>query len=330
MLLDIVAILGGLVLLTVGAEALVRGASTLAARFGVSQFVIGLTIVGFGTSAPELFASSIAAWKGISEIAVGNVVGSNIFNIAIILGLTVIVRPMTIDLLGIRRELGWMIAAAFVPLIAIVTGGEIGRLIGAIGVAMLITYTVRSYYIGKKDPDSITAGLPGEHDTSGPALHWSETPLVATVMVIAGLGMLVLGSALLVEGAVGIAKALNISELVIGLTIVAAGTSMPELATSIVAARRSKPELALGNILGSNVFNIFGILGVACILTPQTITRQTLVLDTPVMILVSVALAIMCATGRVLSRKEGVALVVVYLAYLGSLLFWAPGYFAAA
>ena len=319
----------GLVILTLGAEGLVRGSAGLAARLGVPSFVIGITVVGFGTSTPELSASVMAALRGSSDLAVGNVVGSNIFNLAVILGVVAVLKPIPIRLAAVRVELGWMVAAALVPLLGLLDGGRIGPALGGVLVGLLVVYTVRGVLAGRRHPDAPAAVMEGElGEMLTPAASGRGAVLREIGLSIAGLAALVVGAGMLVDGAVRIAVAAGMNELVIGLTIVAAGTSLPELATSITAARRGKPDLALGNVLGSNVFNTIGILGFASIVRPQEISRQAMVFDTPVMILVSVVTAVMCVTGARITRREGIALLLAYVAYVVVLLTLAPRWFA--
>jgi len=339
----------GLGLLTFGADLLVRGSSSLALRLGISPFVVGLTVVGFGTSSPELAASLAAAIRGSGDIAVGNVVGSNIFNIAVILGLTALIVPIPIRFRAIRAELLWTVVAGAVPWLALlVAGQQISRWMGAVIFAGLGVFLVRAFIVGRRAPDApeprleadlleLVPGAPRSAGTTGhadsqtttrPRFAFTQTAWWAVVLSIVGLGLLVGGSQLLVGGAVSIARSLGISELVIGLTIVAAGTSMPELVTSIAAALRKSADLALGNILGSNVFNIFGILGLTAIVAPQRVTQQSIVLDTSVMFGISVLLAVMCFTGSKISRWEGAVLIVLFAIYTTVLIAWAPGWFA--
>lgn len=321
--MSLLLIVVGLALLTVGAEALVRGASSLALRAGVSGFVVGLTVVGFGTSTPELGASVAAAMRGASDLAVGNVVGSNVFNIAVILALTALVRPIPIGLAAVRIELMWMCAAALVPFLALATGGTLGRGSGILLAALLVAFVVRSYLVGRRAPDAPEPAM--ERDIAEMAAPAPErrNALVAAAQVLVGLALLVVGSQALVAGATDAARAMGVSELVIGLTVVAAGTSAPELVTSLVAAVRGRSDLALGNVLGSNVFNAFGILGVAAMISPQRVSGQVLALDAPVMVAASVGLAVMCVTGRVISRREGALMLAGYGVYLGALIWLA-------
>ena len=331
MLWDLLLILVALLVLTLGAEMLVRGSIAVAQRMGVSGFFIGLTIVGFGTSTPELCTSLVAAARGEGDIAVGNVVGSNIFNIAVILGVTALIAPIPLQLHMVRRDVRIIIAVAFTPLIAILTGGVIGRWLGAAMVASLLVYLWTGYVIGRKQnqrdlEQAAERELEREH-TLGPS-SWLGRPLASTLFIVVGLGALVAGSTLLVNSASSFARELGISELVIGLTIIAAGTSAPELVTSLVAAIRKQSDISVGNILGSNIFNILGILGITCAITPQRITPQVFSLDLPVMIVLSIACIPIMRSGARISRGEGVLLLAGYAAYMVVLFLYAPAWFA--
>ncbi len=321
----ILLIVLGLVLLTIGGEALVRGASTLASRMGISPFVIGLTVVGFGTSSPELAASVHAVLNGVGDIAVGNVVGSNIFNIAVILGLTAALAPIAIDRAAVRTELVWTGTAAFVPLIALVGidgRATIGRISAAVLLATMAVYLVRAFIAGRRAGAEAsmvggiaTLGTGDAPKTAGAGALWASL-----AFVIVGLGALVLGSNWLVDGAVEIARSVGLSERVIGLTIVAAGTSLPELVTSVMAAVKKQPELAVGNVLGSNVFNAFAILGITAMVRPQGVGMSTLALDVPMTVLVTGLLAWACLAKARLGRVTGAVLLISYAGYLAVLL----------
>jgi cation:H+ antiporter len=310
-------------LLTVGAEALVRGASFLALRMGVSPLFVGLTVVGFGTSSPELGASLAATLRGSSDVSVGNVVGSNIFNMAVILGITAVIRPVRIALSEIRRDVLVAIAAAFVPWAALVTGGAIGRATGAVLLAALAVYLVSAYRAGRRasvaqrelarrEVDSTlgTGGRPGGRGAT--ALHGA--------LAAGGLGLLVFGSGLFVESALALGRAFGVSELVLGLTVVAAGTSLPELLTSLLATVRGSTDLAVGNVVGSNIFNLFGILGACAVAAPQRVDPWVLTVDAPVMVLATAALIPILRRDGCITRAEGGALLAGYAAYLAVLL----------
>lgn len=317
-----------LLLLTAGAELLVAGASALARRAGISPFVVGLTVIGFGTSTPELFTSVVAAFRGQGDIAVGNVVGSNVFNVAVVLGLTAVIRPVPVHLKAVRREVWVVIAVSLVPFAALLSGGTLGRVAGGLMVAGLVAFIAGSYVEGRRQATALAGTEPFDLDAAGvPGRGWRRHPVVSCVAVLAGLGTLIVGSHLLVTSASSLARAIGLSDLVIGLTIVAAGTSAPELVTSVIAARRGQTDMAVGNVLGSNVFNVLGILGLTCCLQPQTVPFQSLALDLPVMFVSAVALLPIVSSESRISRTEGAVLLVGYAAYLAVLITLAPGWF---
>jgi cation:H+ antiporter len=309
------ALLGALLLLTLGAELLVRGSVAVAQRFGVSSFFIGLTIVGFGTSSPELLASLVAALRDQGDLAVGNVVGSNILNIAVILGVTALICPIPVRLAVVRGEVVVVIAVSSLPWVAtLLANGVVERWLGALSVAGLVAFLWRGYVVGtrQKEGGEQLEELLAEHDVP-PRVR---DRVVEIGMIVAGLLLLVFGASLLVESASAIARSLGASELVIGLTIVAAGTSAPELVTSVVSALRGQSDIAVGNVLGSNVFNMLGILGTTSLVRPQTISDQIVWLDAPLMFALSLALLPIVGTGARISRTEGAFLLVAYAAYV--------------
>ncbi|MFH0943853.1 MAG: calcium/sodium antiporter [Planctomycetota bacterium] len=317
-------LLAALILLALGAEGLVRGSVGVARRCGISSFFIGLTIVGFGTSTPELFTSIVASLRGQTDIAVGNVVGSNIFNTALILGLTALVCPIPVRLAVVRREVLVVIAASVLPYLALSSGGVLGRPQGALFLGLLGIYLIRGYRAGRRE-GALEAALEQELEAELrlPVVKRPPGLVVNVVWIILGLAVLILGSRLLVHSSSALARSLGVSDLVIGLTIVAAGTSAPELFTSIVAAARKQSDIAVGNILGSNIFNLLGILGTSALVTGQRISGQLLWLDLPLMILLAVVLLPIVLTGALISRFEGAVLALVYLAYLFTLYFLA-------
>lgn len=309
MLLDIVFIVVGLVVLVAGGEALVRGASTLAAKAGISPLVIGLVVVSAATSAPELAVTLDAVLRGEPDLAVGNVVGSNIVNILFILGISALVMPLIIKRQLVRFDIPVMVGIS-VLLVAVSLDGSITLVDGLLLLAGLALHTVMSIVIGRREGSGA--------ETVEPALNSKPAPLwLALLLLIAGIGLLVLGARLLVDGAVGIATALGISSLVIGLTVVAVGTSLPELATSIIAVRRGERDMAVGNIVGSNIFNIGMVLGLPAVLFGQGIpvSPAAIALDLPLMLATAVALLPIAFTGFAVARWEGVLFVLLYLAY---------------
>ncbi|HEU4417478.1 MAG TPA: calcium/sodium antiporter [Planctomycetota bacterium] len=306
----VVLFLAGLALLPLGAEALVRGASRLAAAAGVSSLVIGLTVVAFGTSAPEMAVSVKASWSGQADLAVGNVVGSNIFNVLFILGASALITPLLVARDLVRRDVPLMVALSGIVL-WMAHDGRISRLEGVLLFLGLIVYTVwivrasRSENVGGKAPSA--ASVPNDRS--------SVTANIALVVV--GLAMLVLGSGWLVDGAVQFARWMGVSDVVVGLTIVAAGTSLPEVATSILATLRGERDIAVGNVVGSNIFNIMGVLGLSGIVASDGIPVLASLqrFDIPVMIAVALACLPIFARGCVIPRWEGLLFLAYYAAY---------------
>ncbi|MEQ9569602.1 MAG: calcium/sodium antiporter [Longimicrobiales bacterium] len=305
-------IAGGLLLLLFGAEWLVRGAASLAASAGVSPLVIGLTVVAFGTSAPELAVSIGAAVRGDAGIAGGNVGGSNIVNVWVILGTAALITPLVVDVRMVRIEVPVMVAVS-VLLVGLSWDGLLTRVDAAVlltGLAGYLAYMIRSS--GADDGDGIEAPSDDASATSKRGGRWADAGRVA-----GGLVLLVVGSGWFVDGARRLAESLGVSELVIGLTIVAAGTSLPELATSIVAARRGERDIAVGNVVGSNVFNVLAIMGVTAVLPSHGVAVEASArgFDLPVMVLAAVVCLPVFASGRRISRWEGALFVALYAAY---------------
>ncbi len=323
-MLTVIYILLALIVVSVGAELLVRSASLLALRAGVSPLFIGLTIVGFGTSSPELGASVTATLHGLNDVSVGNVIGSNIFNIAVILGITAAICPISVKIEELRSELKVAIAAALLPFLALAYGGVLPRHLGILMVAGLLAYLVRTYLVNRRATETEQKLLAEEVketlkiEKSGQRLI--DNTWINLIFIVIAFAMLISGSHAFVEQAVSLARAFHISELVIGLTIISAGTSLPELVTSLMAARRGNVDIAVGNVIGSNIFNVFGILGVCTAIKPQTVSMQVLSVDAPLMLLASLALIPIMKSGAVISRKEGAALLLGYLLYLTFLL----------
>jgi cation:H+ antiporter len=299
----------GLVLLYFGAEGLVRGSSSLALRLGVGPLLVGLTVVAFGTSAPEMMVSVKAAYLGQGDISVGNVVGSNICNIGLILGFCAILVPIKVASQIVRIDTPIMIAATALA-IAVLYDGSLSRMEGIIFFLLLVVYVIFSIRLAKKqatDPLAQEFAEEVKMSKRGVALD--------VLMVIGGLVMLVFGARFLVDAAIEIAKAFGLSEAVIGLTIVAVGTSLPELATSLVAAIKKEADIAVGNVVGSNIFNIFGILGVSAMITPLSSSGITGV-DLAVMAVFALALLGFSATGHRITRTEGLIMLVPYAGYV--------------
>ena len=308
MTLDLVALTGGLALLVAAASVLVRGAAALALRLGLTPLVVGLTVVAFGTSAPELVVSVQAALAGAGGIAVGNVVGSNVANVGLVLAVAVLVRPLASDASLFRRDLPALVAVTVVAAL-LLADRQLGRWEGAALVAGLVAYLVWSVRAARRQ--SAGVDLDPGLAPRGPA--WRDALFVA-----AGLGGLVVGADLFVDAAVRLAEAAGVSNAVIGLTVVAVGTSLPEFATTVVAVLRGESEIAVGNVVGSNLFNLLGILGAAALVRPLAAPGLE-PLDVGVMAAFTLALAVMLWTGRRLVRAEGAALLAGYAGYLAYL-----------
>ena len=311
MILISASLIAGLVLLAVGAEALVGGAVAIARRFNMSPLLIGITIVGFGTSLPELIVSVEAAFKGSPDIAIGNVVGSNIANVLLIGGVAAVIAPVAARFLDYRRDLIVMVAAS-VLLLGLGYWGGVSRLAGLLMVAALVSYL---YYTARK-----SRVADGELVEAIEVPAWRRPLPVAIGLVILGLIGLFGGARLLVSAAIDISRMIGLSEAVIGLTVVAVGTSLPELATSVAAALRKHTDVALGNIVGSNIFNVLGILGVASMIKPIAISPGIASVDIPFMIGTLLLLAGLIAFRAGISRVAGGALLAAYAGYVVLLL----------
>jgi len=297
-------LLVGLVVLTVGAELLVRGSSALALRLGLSPLVVGLTVVAFGTSAPELVVSVQAAQRGSAAIAVANVIGSNLCNLALILGLCALARPLTANHAVIRREVPLLIAATLGASLLLLDH-TLGRFEGALLLGCLIALTVTTLRRARQETDQSYDHRP----TRSPRL-----PL-ALLLTAGGLGLMVMGSDQFVDGAIIIARELGWSEKLIGLTIVAIGTSLPELAASFVAVLKGENDVAIGNVVGSSIFNLLGILGVTGLVQAIHLPELSL-LDLGVLTGVTISVLPLVSSGGRITRAEGAGLLVVYFAYV--------------
>lgn len=309
----------GFGLLIGGAELLVRGASALALRLGISPLVIGLTVVAIGTSAPELAVSVQAALTGKADLAVGNVVGSNIFNVLFILGLSALIVPLVVARQVVRVEVPLMVGAS-VLLLVLALDGQVRRWEGALLAAGMAAYLVYAIVEGRRE----SAGEPSAPGATG---LLARLP-VQLVLIGAGLALLVLGARWLVGGAVAIAQFFGLSEAVIGLTIVAAGTSLPEVATSVVAALRGQRDIAVGNVVGSNIANILLILGVAALVTPDGLSVAPAIARFDLLVMLAVALACLPIffTGHRIARWEGGLFLAYYVAYTLYLVLDATGH----
>lgn len=302
-------IVAGLVLLFVGGEALLRGSVSLAHKLGVSRILIGSVIIGFGTSMPEMTVSVGAALKGSPDIALGNVIGSNIANILLILGLSALIYPIATRVESCHREVLVMLGSA-VLLAVLMLAGALNLPSGALMLALLSAYIVYSYRMDRRTPAPPSAT---QQDDDEASYHYAA-PL-ALVLCAAGLAALVGGSVLLVDGATAIARDLGVSEAVIGLTLVAVGTSLPELATAVICSLKKQGDLIIGNILGSNLFNILAILGVTALLKPIPASAQMLAFDIWVMLAASLFIALLLLRGIRMGKIIGAAMMTAYTAY---------------
>lgn len=319
-LLDALMVVGGIALLGFGADLLVRGAVTIAKAARLSGAVIGLTIVSMGTSLPELTVSVSAALRGASDLAMGNVVGSNIFNVGAVLGVSALILPMRVHGSAVRLEWPFMFLASLI-LLLLARDGYLDRLEGGFFVVALVAFTSYAVLISRSAVSGEEAAdIAEEVQRRAPKAH-SRTIGLAIALVAGGVALLVLGGEFLVRGAVSMARAFGMTERLIGLTIVSIGTGTPELATSIVAARRGQSEIALGNVIGSNIFNVLGILGVTALVTPLSISPQMLGSDMWWMLGLSFVLFPMMRSRAVVSRAEGAMLLLAYGTYLALLAF---------
>ncbi len=317
MYLEVVA---GLVVLLFGGEALVRGAIGLAERLRLSKLVIGLTVVALGTSAPELVVCIEAALEGVPDIAIGNVVGSNIANVLLVLGLPALIYPINCSFDGPVRRNSAMMVLATLLLVAVGWTRELTAWEGAIFVLLLVAFIVYSYHQARLHGDRSPVALTEELETGTPTSFW-----LAAIFVGGGLVALAVGSNLLIDGAVEVAEAAGLSQTVIGLTLVAVGTSLPELATTIVAAWHRHGDVAVGNIVGSNMFNILGVMGVTALVAPVPVPQQILHFDAWVMLAVAVVMLLLVMYGRPIGRLVGCVFSVVYGAYVAAQFYGLSG-----
>lgn len=317
MLSNILILAAGLAVLTLGGEALVQGAAKLARSMGISALVVGLTIVAFGTSAPELAVSAVACLQERDSLAVGNVVGSNIANLLLVFGLGATLTPMRISSNVVRVDGPIMLAATLLfSIFAYATWIVIGRAEivlwhGIVLTVLLGVYITWTYRFSKSEPEAV-------QEEFAEAVRKGRSRILYVVLILIGLAGLKYGADLIVHGAVGIASTLGISERVIGLTIVAIGTSLPEIATSLVAVRRNQPDIAVGNVVGSNIFNILSVIGISAIIaSPISIDASALSWDFPVMVVATLIVLPLMASGHRISRREGLVLLSMFVVYIG-------------
>lgn len=314
-MLSFVMLVIGFVLLVWGADKFVEGASALARKMGVSPLLVGLTIVAFGTSMPELAVSVTAALRGANEIAVGNVVGSNMFNLLVVAGLSAVICPLVMDKMLLRRDWPLSIFAAVLLLVAIAPDHVIARWEGAVLLVIFAVILSRQIKAALNDRAQLAAA---EAEAAEEAAEMTKSPVMIWVNIVLGLACIVLGGQLAVNGATGIARMFGLSETLIGLTIVAIGTSLPELVTSIVAARKGQNEIAMGNVIGSNLFNILLILGVSAVITPIPV-QATSIIDCLFLIVISVVFYLPARKGK-LGRLPGAVMAAMYVAYTAYLI----------
>ena len=318
--MNILIFLGGLILLVIGANVLVRGASKLALSFGISPLVVGLTIVAFGTSAPEVAVSVGAVLDGKTDIAIGNVVGSNIFNVLFILGISALIAPLVVNIQLIRQEVPIMIGASLL-LLALGLDSRLSFFDGGVLFVLLVSYTVFLVVQSRRETQAAKDEYAREIKPAE-AGAWDDRLPAQLLLIGAGLAALVFGSEYLVQASVNFAKALGVSDLIIGLTIVAAGTSMPEVATSITAAIKGERDIAVGNVVGSNTFNILGCLGLSGLVSGDlglAMAPSLLAFDIWVMLAVALACLPVFSTGREIARWEGGVFLGYYVAYVAYL-----------
>jgi cation:H+ antiporter len=317
----------GLAALVAGSELLVRGASKLAISWGISPLVVGLTVVAFGTSSPEMAVSVQGALSGSTDIAIGNAVGSNLFNVLFILGLCATIVPLAVASQIVRQEVPFMIAASLL-LLAMTLDGRISRVEAGGLFGLLVAYTAFLVVQSRRASGQQVSEDFARELAPRAVRAWDDRTWVQAALVVAGLGLLVLGSEWLVSAAVQFARLLGLSEVIIGLTIVAAGTSTPEVAASLMALRKGERDIAVGNVVGSNVFNILGVLGLAGLAAEDGlgVPRSVLAFDLPAMVAVCIACLPVFFSNRRIGRWEGLMFLAYYAAYVAWLILNARGH----
>lgn len=306
MIIQIIYLVAGIALLYFGAEWLVRGASGIARRIDVRPAIVGLTVVAFGTSAPEAVASIVAVLKGAGDIALGNIIGSNVVNIGLVLGVSALIRPIHVERTMIRREVPICIVAA-IAFFAMAVDGVIGRLDGVLLIACMIAFVVYAIRISVKERDTCENGT----------IPVMKGALAFNALItLAGIAGVVIGAHLLVTSAMSVASTYGISDIFIGITMVAVGTSLPELATSAVAAARGQHDICVGNVVGSNIFNIFCVIGIVALISPLAVDPSLIRCEFIFLIAFSVALLPVMRTGFVISRVEGLLCLTAYAVFI--------------
>lgn len=311
MLAHIILFLSGVIILYLGAEWMVRGSARMAKLLGISPLIIGLTVIGFGTSAPELVVSMVAAIRKVDDIALGNIIGSNIANIGLVLGLSALISPLKVNPDILKRELPIMVLVSVI-LYLMSLDLQISFIEGAILFAGIILFNWISYFLTKRESKANKAERVGSIELEG-------TRKRQTLLITVGLAGIIGGAQLMVRSAVFVAKELGISELIIGLTLVALGTSLPELAVSTVAAFRKESEISIGDVVGSNIFNILMVIGIVAMISPLKVSSETLKFEFPVLLIFGIVLVPMMRTGLVISRVEGAILTAGYLGFISYL-----------
>jgi cation:H+ antiporter len=322
MVIGLTLLVIGLGVLVAGAELLVRFASQLALAARLSPLVVGLTVVAYGTSTPELVVSISTALRGQAELALGNVVGSNTFNVLFILGLSALFGPLSVKWQIIRIDLAIMLAVSVWVFVAALDG-QLSLFDGWLFLVGIVGYTGWSLWTARRQASESADTETQETAGDNPNVASQYSVLVPALGIVSGLGLLIAGSESFVRGATGIAESMQISQKVIGLTILAAGTSLPELATSVVAAYRGQRDIAVGNVVGSNIFNLLAVLGASCVLSPEAgmpVHASYLLLDFPVMLAAAAICIPVFVTGRTISRMEGGLMLAAYVAYTGWLI----------
>ncbi|WP_207590589.1 calcium/sodium antiporter [Halomontanus rarus] len=319
--LYVLLLAGGVCCLYGGAELLVAGAGRLALGLGLRAATVGVTVVAFATTAPELFVSTIGALNVSTDIGLGAIVGSNIANIGLVLGISALIRPLSISTVAMRRHVPFMVFAAFL-LIAFGANGTIGRLEGTIFLLALSGFTAYLLYYANADPAPMVDDQPGGEEGTGESgsQNGRDIALKDVALVVAGLVVLVVGSRWLITGGRGILEAMNFSDLFIGLTVLALGTSLPELAASVVGAIRGETAFSVGNVVGSNIYNILAVLGIVAVIVPISVEASTLRFELPMLVAFTVLLVAMMAYGRKLTRFDGAILVSCYAGFVYLLL----------
>lgn len=320
-MIDAIAwLLGGLMLLIIGAEFVVRGGGALATRLGIPPLIVGLTIVAIGTSTPELGVGIEAALQGNGSLAVGNIAGTNTVNILLILGLSAALRPLALQMQTLRLDLPLIVFASLV-LMVMALDGLLTRIEGLILIALGLVFTFAIVRVARRESIKVKAQFAQEFAPEATSV-WRWGPFYELFVLAGGIAVIVLGADWLVDGAVSLARMWQVSDAFIGLTIVAIGTSAPELVTTVISTIRNERDIAIGNLLGSSVYNILIILGVTCVVPPNGIEvgRQLITIDIPVMAAVALACVPVFITGREVTRTEGALFVSAYLSYLAYLI----------